>query len=54
MIRTSGQYSLEVWPAVQGVVGLTLTADHQLITNPAYNADRGPVHVFSVRFHGEF
>lgn len=33
---------------------LTLTADYQFITNPAYNADRGPVHVFSGRFHGEF
>jgi high affinity Mn2+ porin len=33
---------------------LTLTADYQLIINPAYNADRGPVHVFSGRFHGEF
>ncbi|MFZ2159017.1 MAG: carbohydrate porin [Bradyrhizobium sp.] len=33
---------------------LTLTADYQLITNPAYNADRGPVHIFSGRFHGEF
>jgi high affinity Mn2+ porin len=33
---------------------LTLTADYQLITNPAYNADRGPVSVFSGRFHGEF
>jgi high affinity Mn2+ porin len=33
---------------------LTLTGDYQLITNPAYNADRGPVHVFSGRFHGEF
>lgn len=32
----------------------TLTADYQLITNPAYNADRGPVHIFSGRFHGEF
>ncbi len=25
----------------------TLTFDYQLITNPAYNADRGPVYVFS-------
>ena len=33
---------------------LTLTADYQFITNPAYNADRGPVHVFSGRLHGEF
>ncbi len=33
---------------------LTLTADYQFITNPAYNADRGPVHIFSGRLHGEF
>jgi high affinity Mn2+ porin len=32
----------------------TLTADYQLITNPGYNADRGPVSVFSGRLHGEF
>ena len=32
----------------------TVTADYQFITNPAYNADRGPVHVFSGRLHGEF
>jgi high affinity Mn2+ porin len=34
--------------------GFTVTADYQLITNPAYNADRGPVSVFSARLHGEF
>jgi high affinity Mn2+ porin len=33
---------------------ITLTADYQFITNPAYNADRGPVSIFSGRFHGEF
>ncbi|MBA7478755.1 hypothetical protein ES707_14183 [subsurface metagenome] len=33
---------------------ITVTADYQFVTNPAYNADRGPVHVFSGRFHGEF
>ena len=32
----------------------TLTFDYQLITNPAYNADRGPVSVFSGRIHAEF
>ena len=32
----------------------TFTADYQLIMNPAYNADRGPVSVFSGRLHGEF
>lgn len=31
-----------------------LTADYQHIQNPAYNADRGPIHVFAVRVHAEF
>jgi high affinity Mn2+ porin len=33
---------------------LTVTGDYQFIANPAYNADRGPVHIFSGRLHGEF
>jgi len=33
---------------------VTLTADYQLVANPAYNADRGPVSIFSGRLHGEF
>jgi high affinity Mn2+ porin len=28
--------------------------DYQLITNPTYNAGRGPVSIFSGRLHGEF
>lgn len=31
-----------------------LTADYQFIANPAYNTDRGPVNVFSGRFHWQF
>ncbi len=45
---------LETYYAFALNKALTLTADYQLITNPAYNADRDPVHVFSGRFHGEF
>ena len=30
---------------------LTVSPDYQLIVNPAYNRDRGPVNVFSIRFH---
>jgi high affinity Mn2+ porin len=33
---------------------LWLSGDYQLIVNPAYNADRGPVHVLGGRFHAEF
>ena len=30
-----------------------LTGDYQFVANPAYNRDRGPVHVFGIRFHAE-
>lgn len=28
-----------------------VTLDYQLVENPGYNRDRGPVLVFAVRFH---
>jgi high affinity Mn2+ porin len=28
--------------------------DYQFVANPAFNRDRGPVSVFSTRFHWEF
>lgn len=31
-----------------------LAANYQFIAHPAYNRDRGPVHVFGGRFHAEF
>jgi len=31
-----------------------LTFDYQFVNHPAYNKDRGPVHVFSIRGHIEF
>ncbi len=40
-------YSAEVWP------GVFVSADLQHITNPAYNRDRGPVWVASLRLHIE-
>ena len=30
---------------------LFVSPDYQFILHPAYNADRGPVHIFGVRFH---
>jgi high affinity Mn2+ porin len=33
---------------------LSLTFDYQFVANPAFNQDRGPVHVFAVRAHLEF
>jgi high affinity Mn2+ porin len=45
---------LEAYYAYSVIKGVTLTADYQLIANPAYNADRGPVSIFSGRLHAEF
>ena len=45
---------LESYYAIAMNKALSLTFDYQLITNPAYNADRGPVSVFSGRIHAEF
>ena len=33
--------------------GLWLSPDYQLIINPAYNRDRGPIHAFGLRVHVE-
>ena len=33
---------------------VSLTPDYQFIINPAYNIDRGPVNIFSLRTHVEF
>lgn len=41
-------YSLNVFRSI------TLSSDYQHISNPGYNADRGPVNVLSARVHAEF
>lgn len=41
-------YNLPIWKAVRA------TADYEFVDNPAFNRDRGPVSVFSVRFHWQF
>jgi len=53
-LNYSPERIFETYYAYSVTKGVTLTADYQLITNPAYNADRGPVSVFAGRLHGEF
>ncbi len=45
---------LETYYSVALMAGTTFTFDYQFVVNPAYNADRGPVNVFSARLHAEF
>jgi len=45
---------LETYYAFALNKAFTFTVDYQFVANPAYNADRGPVSIFSGRLHGEF
>ncbi len=53
-LNYSPERIFETYYAFSLAKGITLTADYQLITNPAYNADRGPVSIFAARFHAEY
>ena len=53
-IRQAAESVFEVYYSLNVMPSLWLTPDYQHITNPAYNADRGPVDVFSARLHSEF
>jgi high affinity Mn2+ porin len=46
ILETYYSYSLNTWSA--------LTFDYQFVDDPAYNADRGPAHIFAGRLHAEF
>jgi high affinity Mn2+ porin len=41
-------YSFQIWKSIH------TTADYQYVINPAYNKDRGPVSVLSIRMHVDF
>jgi high affinity Mn2+ porin len=44
----------ETYYSLNVAKGLYVTADYQFLANPAYNAVRGPVHVFSGRLMAKF
>ena len=45
---------IETYYSWKVMSGLWLTGDYQHIANPAYNADRGPANITSLRVHAEF
>lgn len=45
---------METYYSLHLVKKVWLTPDYQFIQNPAYNADRGPIHIFAFRLHAEF
>jgi high affinity Mn2+ porin len=44
---------LETYYSVQVLKSFYTTADYQWVNHPAYNADRGPVSIYSIRLHFE-
>ncbi|HUD46939.1 MAG TPA: carbohydrate porin [Candidatus Baltobacteraceae bacterium] len=48
------EQSLETYYRFQVWKNISATADYQYVINPAYNKDRGPVSVVSMRLHWEF
>ena len=44
---------VEAWYAWSATKQWTFTGDYQHIVNPAYNQDRGPLSVWSLRVHWE-
>jgi high affinity Mn2+ porin len=54
-IRPAAEKSLDLFYSVyvRGTA-MWVTGDYQRIHNPGFNADRGPVNIFTLRVHGEF
>jgi high affinity Mn2+ porin len=50
----SSENVFETYYALKIVTGVFATADYQFLGNPAYNAQRGPAHVFSGRLSARF
>ena len=44
----------EIYYSVNAAKNAWMTLDYQHIANPAYNADRGPVNVGSLRLHAQY
>ena len=53
-LRQASEELFEVFYSFAVVSDVWLSADYQLIVNPAFNADRGPVNLFGLRAHAEF
>ena len=53
-LSKSSERVFEVFYSLSVYRSLAVSADYQHISNPGYNADRGPVNVLSGRVHAEF
>lgn len=45
---------LETYYSYAVATGVNVSANYELVNHPAYNVDRGPVHIIGLRVHGQF
>jgi high affinity Mn2+ porin len=53
-IKPGMEGALDLFYSVSLRRSFWLSGDYQRVINPGFNADRGPVNIFSLRIHGEF
>jgi high affinity Mn2+ porin len=53
-INAAAEQAVEAFYSVNYRKSFWLSGDYQRVSNPGFNADRGPVNIFSVKVHGEF
>jgi hypothetical protein len=53
-LNKAPEHVFEVFYSLQVFDPMWISADYQHLTNPALNADRGPVEIFGGRVHAEF
>ena len=53
-LRKAPEAVFEIFYGLNVTSSIWFSADFQIVANPAFNADRGPVNVFGARAHAEF
>jgi len=53
-IHKRPEHVVDIFYSLSLLSNLWVTADYQHISNPGFNADRGPVNVYGMRVHAEF
>jgi len=53
-IHPASETALDAFYSFNYLKSFWLSGDYQRIVNPAFNSDRGPLNVFSLKVHGEF
>ena len=53
-INPAPETALDVFYSVNLRKSYWFSGDYQRVANPAFNSDRGPVNIWSMKIHGEF